>query len=254
MDYETLLDFLKNRRTIRRFKPDPVPDEYVDRVIEAARWAPSGFNLQPWDFVVVRKPELREAILGYFRDYHRLMNQVENFREEWQRVPYHKNRDPESDFKLAPVFIIVLGDTRTLKGLPMSMRHDLERRQTIFTSGLANAYLYMSLAATSLGLANEWMSVSAVAYPQTQIKHLIGIPPELDIYDTMALGWPAYRLDSRKLLRDRDRMVHYDDCGEGDFRTEAEVDDFIRRARVWTTANHRRGVDGKEEGGVSDGI
>ncbi len=253
MDYETLLDFLKNRRTIRRFKPDPVPDEYVDKVIEAARWAPSGFNLQPWDFVVVRKPELREAIIGYFRDYHRLMNQTEQYREAWQRVPYHKNLDAESDYKIAPVFIIVLGDTRTLKGLPMSMRYDLERRQSVFTSSLANAYLYMALAATSLGLANEWLSVSAVTYPQTMIKQLIGIPPELDIYDTMALGWPAYRLDAKKLLRGKKKMVHDDDCGPDDFRTEAEVDDFIRRARVWTTANHRRGIDGGK-GGVSDGI
>ncbi len=243
MDYETLLDFLKNRRTIRRFKPDPVPDGYVDKVIEAARWAPSGFNLQPWDFVVVRKPELREAVIGYFRDYHRLMNRTENFRPDWQKVPYHKNLDPESDYKLAPVFILLLGDTRTLKGLPMSMQYDLERKQTVFTSSLANAYLYMSLAAASLGLASEWMSVSAVAYPQTMIKQLIGIPPELTIYDMMALGWPAYKLGSKKLLRDKRKMVHYDDCGPDDFRTEAEVDDFIRRARVWTTANHRRGVD-----------
>ena len=242
MDYETLLDFLKNRRTIRRFTPDPVPDDLVDKVIEAARWAPSGFNLQPWDFVVVRKPELREAIVQYFRDYHRLMNQTENFRPDWQKVPYHKNADPEADYKIAPVFIVLLGDTRTLKGLPMSMQYDLERRQTVFTSSLANAYLYMSLAATSLGLANEWLSVSAVAYPQTMIKQLIGIPPELTIYDTMALGWPAYQLGSKKLLRDKEKMVHRDDCGPDDFRTEAEVDDFIRRARVWTTANHRRGV------------
>ena len=253
MDYETLLDFLKNRRTIRRFTPDPVPEEYVDKIIEAARWAPSGFNLQPWDFVVVRKPALREAILSYFRDYHRLMNQVENFREEWQRVPYHKNADPESDYKIAPVFIIVLGDMRTLKGLPMSMRYDLERKQTVFTSSLANAYLYLTLAASALGLASEWMSVSAVAYPQTMIKQLIGIPPELDVYDLMVLGWPAYKPGPKKLLRDRKKMVHYDDCGPGDFRTEAEVDDFIRRARVWTTANHRRGID-RGKGGVSDGI
>ena len=253
MDYETLLDFLRNRRTIRRFKPDPVPEDLVDQVIEAARWAPSGFNLQPWDFVVVRKPDLREAIVGYFRDYHHLMNQTENFREDWQRVPYRKYNDPESDYKVAPVFIFLLGDTRVLKGLPMSMRYDLERRQTVFTSSLASAYLYMSLAAAALGLAGEWMSVSAVAYPQTMIKHLLGIPPELNIYDMMALGWPAYHLGSKKLLRDKKKRVHYDGCGPDDFRTEAEVDDFIRRARLWTTANHRRGVD-RGKGGVSDGI
>jgi hypothetical protein len=123
------------------------------------------------------------------------------------------------------------------------MRYDAERRQTIHISSLANAYLYMSLAATTLGLANEWVSSVATAYPHCLIKDLLGIPPELEIYDMMALGYPAYKLTSRKLMRDKDKMVHHDYCGVDDFRTDAEVDDFIRRARIWTTANHRRGVD-----------
>ena len=45
MDYESFLELVKKRRSIRRFKPDPVPNEYVGKIIEAARWAPSGFNL-----------------------------------------------------------------------------------------------------------------------------------------------------------------------------------------------------------------
>lgn len=245
MDYESFMELVKKRRTIRRFRPDPVPDADIEKIIEAARWAPSGFNMQPWDFVVIKKKELREAILGFIREYHRLMNKTEYLREEWQRVPYAKSQDTDNDYKVAPVFILLLGDKRTLKGLPMSMRYDMERRQAIHLSSLANAYLYMSLAATTLGLANEWMSVTAVAYPHTMIKDLIGIPPEIDIYDMMVVGYPAYNLSSRKLMRDRGKMVHYEDCGPEDFRTDEEVDDFIRRARVWTTANHRRGVDKK---------
>ena len=66
----------------------------------------------------------------------------------------------------------------------------------------------------------------------------------------MALGYPAYKLTSRKLMRDKDRMVHYDRSKPEDFRTEAEVDDFIKKARTWTTANHRRGVDKKMMGWV----
>ncbi|MFO7772970.1 MAG: nitroreductase family protein [Dehalococcoidia bacterium] len=60
MDYDSFLELVKKRRSIRRFKPDPVPDEYVDKIIEAVRWAPSGFNLQPWDFVVVNEKELKD--------------------------------------------------------------------------------------------------------------------------------------------------------------------------------------------------
>ena len=55
MDYDSFLDLVKKRRSTHAFKPDPVPDEYVDKIIEAARWAPSGANSQPWEFIVVKR-------------------------------------------------------------------------------------------------------------------------------------------------------------------------------------------------------
>jgi len=243
MDYNSFLELAKSRRTIRRFRPDPVPDEDVARIIEAARWAPSGYNLQPWEFVIIKDRKLKDTIVQWVRDYHKLIMKTESARESWQRVPQRPSQDPEWDYRNAPVFILLLGDTRTLKGLPTAMRYDAERRQTIFNSSLANAYLYMALAATTLGLANEWVSSVATAYPHCLVKDLLGIPPELEIYDMMALGYPAYRLNSRKLMRDKTKMVHHDNCGPADFRTDAEVNDFIKKARIWTTANHRRGID-----------
>ena len=248
MDYAGFLDLVKQRRTIRRFKPDPVPDEYVEKIIEAARWAPSGYNMQPWDFVVVRDKKLKDAIVGWVADYHKLIMKTEGAREPWQRVPRRPSQDPEMDYRTAPVFILVLGDTRTNKGLPTAMRYDAERQRSIYISSLANAYLYMSLAATTLGLANEWVSSVATAYPHCLVKDLLGIPPEYEIYDMMALGYPAYKLTSRKLMRDKGMMVHYDRSDAGDFRTDEEVNDFIKRARIWTTANHRRGADKKTVG------
>ncbi len=248
MQYADFLDLIKHRRTIRRFRTDPVPDDCIDKIIEAARWAPSGYNMQPWDFIVIKDKEIKDAIVGWVRDYHKLIVKTESARETWQRVPRRPSQDAGMDYRVAPVFILVLGDTRTLAGLPTSMRYDAERRQAIHTSSLANAYLYMALAAETLGLATEWTSSVATAYPHCLIKDLLGIPPELEIYDMMALGYPAYKLSSRKLLRDKAKMVHHDYCGPEDFRTDAEVNDFIRRARIWTTANHRRGVDKKMVG------
>ena len=48
MSYENLMKIIKMTRSIRPFKPDPIPEEYVDKILEASRWAPSGFNSQPW--------------------------------------------------------------------------------------------------------------------------------------------------------------------------------------------------------------
>jgi len=52
---------VESRRTIRDFLPDPVPQEVLDRCLDAARLAPSSSNLQPWEFVVIRDPQVRLA-------------------------------------------------------------------------------------------------------------------------------------------------------------------------------------------------
>jgi len=57
-----VLNLIKTRRSIRRYRSDPVPEELIEQVLEAARWAPSSTNAQPWEFVVVREPAIRKAV------------------------------------------------------------------------------------------------------------------------------------------------------------------------------------------------
>ena len=57
-----ILDVLISRKSIRRYKPDPVPDEMIDKILEAARWAPTGENYQPWRFIVIRDQETKNKI------------------------------------------------------------------------------------------------------------------------------------------------------------------------------------------------
>lgn len=54
MQADELLDLIRNRRSIRMWKPDPVPDEYIETILEAGRWAMSGANGQPWEFIVIK--------------------------------------------------------------------------------------------------------------------------------------------------------------------------------------------------------
>ena len=126
----------------------------------------------------------------------------------------------------------------------MALRYSPYRLQSTFTSSLANAFLYMHMAATSLGLASQWVSATSTPYANCMIKQLLGIPGELEIYDMLALGYPAVK-PRAKLLKDKAKMVHYDQCGIGDFRTDEEVRDFIRRARTWNIAAENRKADKK---------
>jgi F420 biosynthesis protein FbiB-like protein len=57
-----LLPLLQSRRSIRRYTRDPIPHETLDALLEAARWAPSAHNRQPWRFAVVTTPDARETL------------------------------------------------------------------------------------------------------------------------------------------------------------------------------------------------
>jgi nitroreductase len=54
---QNLVNFLKRLRAVRQFRPDPIPQEIVDAVLEVARWSGSASNRQPWEFVVIRNKE-----------------------------------------------------------------------------------------------------------------------------------------------------------------------------------------------------
>jgi len=124
------------------------------------------------------------------------------------------------------------------------VRYDHAMQQSIFNSSLASAFLYMHLAATSLGLASQWVSLVTSPNNHLRLKGLLNIPAGIDVYDMMALGYPAYR-SRQKLMRPLDKIVHRDYFGEDDFRTDDEVKDFIKKTRAWVNANHRRGIDKK---------
>jgi len=57
-----LFETVEKRRSIRRFRPNPIPDKNLKKILEAGRLAPSGGNRQPWSFIVVRKPETKKKL------------------------------------------------------------------------------------------------------------------------------------------------------------------------------------------------
>jgi nitroreductase len=57
-----VFEAIRGRRSIRAFESREVSDELVERLIEAARWAPSAGNIQPWEFIIVRKPEIKRKL------------------------------------------------------------------------------------------------------------------------------------------------------------------------------------------------
>ncbi len=245
MQYQEFLEFVKSRRTIRAIRPDPVPDDMVEKLLEAARWAPSGFNMQPVELLVVDDAGLRAQIRRIVDDYKNTdFFALEATREEWQGSPWSiethgRWRSPE-----APVMIAVLGDTRRRAGLPMAARYATQKGDSIFESSLANAFLYLLLAAHSLGLAAQ--PVSGVKYPSVQghVKHLLNLPDYIYLYDIVLAGWSAMDTPvAGKLMRSLEEVVHHDRAADDEFPSEEELQRQIVKLRAGNVARHVEGDD-----------
>jgi nitroreductase len=225
--YDDLLTLAKERRTIRRFRSDPIPEGSISKIIDVARWAPSGFHTQPWEFVVITEKEVRDKIVRILRQY----------------GPPIENPSPDAPtpstgrFDVAPVFILVLGDWRARVGLPDQVQSSEERVNNTIRTSLSCAFFAMQLAATALGLASQWYSATSGEKAQSAIKELIGIPKDLKIFDMMVLGYGAEE-PLPKDVRNMDAMVHYNNCGTEDFRTDEQVNSDAMKTKAWCFAAH----------------
>jgi nitroreductase len=222
--YDCLLDLVTRRRTIRQFKPDPVPDEHITKIIEVARWAPSGFHTQPWEFVVIKNPEVKAKIVAALDEHGPAI-----------KDPAKKDVK-RSTFRDAPVFILALIDWRAKVGLPYNPRTN-EEAAPLYYSSLANAFVCMHLAATALGLASQWYTATSRPGAERAIREIVGIPEALTIYDMMVLGYPA-AAPGPKIVRELADMVHYDACGAKDFRTDEQVEAYAQVTKAWCMGEH----------------
>jgi len=228
-EYDRLLSLVRKRRTVRKFKSDPVPEGCIEKIIDVARWAPSGFHTQPWEFVVVKKKEVKDAIVGVLD---RLAPPIKNAKLESESAPASRG-----SFRDAPVFIILLADWRAKVGLPGHPTEINPMVAGIYSSGLASAFLYLHLAAASLGLASQWYTAASRPEAEKEIRTIIGFPEALTIYDMMVLGYPAAPPNPKE-LRDLVGMIHYDDCGLQDFRTDDQVLADAQKTWEWCMSEH----------------
>ena len=199
--------------------------------------------MQPWEFVVVTDDDLRRRIVEITASYWEQSVDMEAARPSWQGKTWKLTgmTDTAGDYTRAPVYILLFGDSRVQAGLPMGVQCDAHRRRLIHQSSLANAFLYMHLAAATLGLASQWYSAVQTPYASCLIKDLLGIPDLLEIYDMMVLGYPAIDPPG-KYLRPLKEVSHCNRCHPDEFRTDDAVRGFVKKARGWTIGAHRRQI------------
>ena len=212
-----ILDVIVTRKSIRRYKPDPVPDEMIDKILEAARWAPTGENYQPWRFIVIRDPETKNKI-GRLARIGSGSRMTAWYCLGEMQPRFEKIKDPEkraevlrfmysgevSEFaKHAPLIIAVIG---TLMEGSVDVPYDL-------SAAIEN----MLLEAHSLGLGACWVhGPVATTRDAKKFKEILKIPTGMGEYKVIAyvaFGWPAEERKHprpKKLIED---LVFWEEFG-----------------------------------------
>lgn len=178
-----LRDFLRSRRSIRRFKPDPVPAPLVASLIESAACAPSAHNRQPWRFVVVQeaasRTRLADALSAAFE---------KDLRDDQLSEAEIQVRVARSQSRVltAPLAIVLCVDMTEMDQYP-----DEKRRQAEYlmaAQSTANAGMQLLLAAHAEGLGGVWVC-SPLFAPQT-VQQALGLPIEWEPQAMYFLGYP----------------------------------------------------------------
>jgi nitroreductase len=215
LKYDEFLELVKRRRSVRKLKSDPIPDGYIEKVLETVRWAPSGANTQPWELIVIKDPEIKNKFLDII-----------------------SGRIDVESIRQVPVLIVVCGDTRTRVLYPSGRNLSLiprievedhyELKENVLTSSLSNAFLYILLAATSLGLGTRYITPTAHPDMQRKIKQLLKIPSYIVIYDTVALGYPESQPHPKKPTT-LENIIHHERFDES---KAVKLEEIIKKANV----------------------
>ena len=145
-----MLDVIKSRRSVRRFTKQAVDEKLVQEIIEAGTCAPSGLNNQPWKFVVVRSPAVKDK-LAELTHYRTIIQE-------------------------APLCIAVF--------LDIALSYDRTKDVQAIGACMQN----MLLAIHALGLGGVWLG--EILKNSEKVKQLLGVSPALEFMAVVALGYP----------------------------------------------------------------
>jgi nitroreductase len=167
-----VLEAIKTRRSIRRYKSRPVPEEILKEVLSAARLAPSGNNAQPWRFIIVTDEELKLKLVQACKG--------QKFIAE------------------APIVIVGCG-------FPDDAYATIGGYMNGCYMDVAIAMDHLILAATSAGLGTCWIG----AFKEEKVKEVLSIPPDVKVVALTPLGYPE-ESPQKQTRKDLAELVCYD--------------------------------------------
>jgi nitroreductase len=228
---DALESLVKSRRSTRNFKPDPIPRDLLDRLIDIAHWSPSGYNLQPTHFVVVTDPAVKAkllkpcmsqrqiveaaavvAITGDRRVYQNNFEDVlaaekaigaidDNYERLLRKfVPLAFAQGPLGlGWLLKATVFPAVGLATPLPSIPAVFKSHWLTKQTMLCA------MTLMLAASAAGLA----SLPMEGFDEGRVKKVLGIPRSQIVPVVIALGYPT-ETNLKKTRLPLDRIIHRD--------------------------------------------
>lgn len=173
-----VFEVIRNRCAVRNFKPDIIPDDILRNILEAARWAPSPFNTQPWEFIIIKDKETLKSISKYAR--------------------YSGYLDA------APMAIAVV------------VPHIDNKFSWIEKIGepkfaAAMAVQNMMLAAWELGIGTCWVSIE-----REKVSEILNVPKTHFVLTVIPIGYPAAqpRKHEERFRKRLDDIIFYEKHGK----------------------------------------
>ncbi|OGP89258.1 MAG: nitroreductase, partial [Deltaproteobacteria bacterium RBG_16_48_10] len=142
-----LLEAIKKRRSIRRYKPDSIPDEVVQVIFEAVRWAPSWANTQCWEVILVKEPRIRSELASTLA----------------------KGNPALASVTAAPLLLVLCG-RKGFSGYYKGQAATVKGDWLMFDTGIAMQNLCLAAHAQGLG------TVVVGLFDHKKVEEILGIP------------------------------------------------------------------------------
>ena len=180
----SVLTAIHTRRSIRRYLDRPVPPALIDHLLDAATWAPSAHNRQPWRFVVIETAAVKAQLadrLGERLKADRLRDgdPLDLIERDVQRS--------HDRITAAPIVIVACLSLIDMDRYPDERRNGLEKIMAI--QSVANATQNLLLAAHDVGLGACWLC--APLFAPDVVRAVLALPDDWDAQALITLGYPA---------------------------------------------------------------
>lgn len=205
-----LFETIYSLRSIRRLKPDPIPEDTLRKIVEAGIHAPSGGNRQDWGFILVRDPELKRFIRDRYRD---TQQKLQAGRPPLSELPPARQRAMKAGAYLAehmheaPVLLLAC----SLKEYPPWAQQNPRASTATVHGSIYPAVQNILLACRAFGIGATLTTTHC--FFEEELKQKVGVPEIMEISALLPLGYPKGKL-GKTTRKPVEEVLYWDTWGK----------------------------------------